>query len=380
MLIAGSACAGLAQELSGHVFIDQNNNGQFDAGESGVPSVAVSDQVLVVLTDASGRFELTPTSGKTVVMISVPNQFRATHGFWKTIGTGAPLDFALAKSPMPQEWSFVHASDTHLSEQSVVRTEKLRQLVDPLKPAFMIVSGDLTRDALRVPEAEARRYYQLYVDEMKKFSVPVWSVPGNHEIFGIERHLSLVSPSHPLYGKKMYAQYLGPNYYSFNYGGIHFVGLDDVDFADTWYYGHVDSAQVAWLKKDLASVPASTPVVTFQHMPLFSGGLSLGPYEEAGPGRTLERVNGVLQYRHVVSNAQELLKILQTHPHPLSLAGHFHARQIFRYESTGQNTRFEQTAAIVGNGGEGDIEMKSGFVVYKVKSGSIDGGTFVPLD
>ena len=38
----------------------------------------------------------------------------------------------------------------------------------------------------------------------------VWSVPGNHEIFGIERHSSLVSPAHPLYGKAMYRQRLGP--------------------------------------------------------------------------------------------------------------------------------------------------------------------------
>ena len=64
--------------------------------------------------------------------------------------------------------------------------------------------------------------------------MPVWSVPGNHEIFGIERHLSLVSPKHPLYGKGMYRQRLGPNYYSFTHGGVHFVGLDSVDIADLW--------------------------------------------------------------------------------------------------------------------------------------------------
>ena len=83
--------------------------------------------------------------------------------------------------------------------------------------------------------------------------MPVWSVPGNHENFGIERHLSLVSPKHPLYGKGMYRQRLGPNYYSFTYGGVHFVGLDSVDIADLWYYGHVDDAQLAWLRADLES-------------------------------------------------------------------------------------------------------------------------------
>ena len=67
----------------------------------------------------------------------------------------------------------------------------------------------------------------------------------------------------------MYHHYLGPNYYSFNYGGIHFVGLDDVDFEDLWYYGHVDSVQFNWLRKDLANVPTTTPVITFNHIPFF---------------------------------------------------------------------------------------------------------------
>jgi hypothetical protein len=34
----------------------------------------------------------------------------------------------------------------------------------------------------------------------------------------------------------------------------------------------------------------------------------------------------------------------------------------------------------VGNGGEGNIVMKSGVVLYKVRNGAIDKGEFVPLD
>ena len=101
----------------------------------------------------------------------------------------------------------------------------------------------------------------------RAFRCPSGAYPGNHEIFGIERHLSLVSSKHPLYGKGMYRQRLGPNYYSFTHGGVHFVGLDSVDIADLWYYGHVDDVQLAWLKADLSHVPADTPVVTFNHIP-----------------------------------------------------------------------------------------------------------------
>lgn len=349
-----------------------------DASKKGIAGVAVSDQATVVVTDVNGNYSIKVTPGRAFIMISMPDGYKGTY--YKKIESNNAINFPLKKEVAKTEFTFIQASDTHISERSVDRTVKLRELTEKLKPDFVLVCGDLVRDALRVPEEEAKGYYQLYVDNINKFNVPVWSIPGNHEIFGIERHLSLVSPKNPLYGKKMFAYYLGPNYYSFNYGGVHFIGVDDVDFDDMWYYGHVDSLQMSWMKQDLAAVPAKTPVVTFKHMPMFSGGLSLSPFEEEGPGRTLERVKGRSQFRHVVSNSHEMLELLQTHPYPLSLAGHFHARQIFHYEGTGQNTRFEQTAAVVGNGGEGNIIMKSGVVLYKVKNGTIDEGKFIALD
>ena len=138
----------------------------------------------------------------------------------------------MSLAPRTNSFTFIHASDTHLSEQSLPRLTKLRSMVDSLRPAFMLVTGDLVKDALRVSEKEATSLYEMYVREIGKFSVPVWNVPGNHEIFGIERHKSFVSENHPLYGKKMYRHYLGPDFYSFSYGGIHFIGVNSVDYHD----------------------------------------------------------------------------------------------------------------------------------------------------
>jgi predicted MPP superfamily phosphohydrolase len=370
-----------AISISGYVFYDKNNNGVKDKGEEGIKDVAVSDQFDVVQTNADGLYQFNAT-GYGLVFISVPDGYKASKSYYLRTGDAVhgTWDFPLVKITIPAEFKFIHASDTHISEASLNRTQRLKSLSDSLKPEFVLVTGDLVKDALRVPEGEAASLYEMYLRETKKFTMPVWSAAGNHEIFGIERQSSLVSKNNPLYGKKMFHHYLGPNYYSFNYGGIHFIALDDVDFEDLWYYGHVDSIQVAWLKKDLAVVPSTIPVITFAHMPMFSGGLSLSNFEEEGPGRSLERQNGKLHYRHVVSNAQELLAILQTHPYPISLAGHFHARQVFYFESTGQKTRFEQAAAVIGNGGEGSVEMRSGITLYTVKNGQISEGKFIPLD
>jgi hypothetical protein len=375
------AVSSSAWAINGFVYIDKNNNGTKDDNEEGIKGVSVSDQLNVVQTDGTGHYEITDGNGFGYVMISLPDGYKPTKTYWQKILEGTvQYDFALIKTPTITEFKFIHASDTHISEASAIRTQRLRTMADSLKPDFVLISGDLIKDALRVPETEAAPLYELYVRETKRFSMPVWSAPGNHEIFGIERQLSLVSPKNPMYGKKMFRNYLGPNYYSFNYGGIHFVALDDVDYEDLWYYGHVDSLQVEWLKKDLARLPATQPVVTFAHMPFFSGGLSLSNFEETGPGRTLERQNGVIHFRHVVSNAQELVAIISQHPYPISLAGHFHARQIFLFEALGQKTRYEQTAAIVGPGGEGAITMVSGFTLYTVKNGQISEGKFMKLD
>ncbi len=166
----------------------------------------------------------------------------------------------------------------------------LRKVVSELKPAFVLITGDLVHDALRVKEEEARKYYEMFQRETKDWPAPLYTVPGNHEIFGIERHLSLVHPQHPLYGKKMYRHYQGPNYYSFNYGGIHFVGLDSVDYDDLWYYGHVDAKQLEWLTKDIAATPADQPVVTFNHIPFATAAEFLSGYMDTGAAPTLIHV------------------------------------------------------------------------------------------
>src|SRR5436190_7751175 len=321
-----------AANLSGVVFIDTNGNGVRDGNEQGLRGVSVSDQINVVVTDQNG-FYLIPTSkGYGFVFISVPNGYKLMRPFYHRVdlnSSNAHVDFAVTKTSTHTQFTFVHASDTHISDKSLDRMQKFKAAVDSLRPDFVIVTGDLVKDALRVPEKEASSLFELYKSETSRFSTPIWNVPGNHEIFGIERELSKVAVTNPLYGIKMYRSYLGPDYYSFNYGGIHFVALNSLEFDDMWYYGSVDSLQREWLKKDLAAIPPSTPVVTFQHVPFLSGGLSITGYIPEGPGRTLEKAKGKMRFRHVVVNAHDVLKILRTRPYPLALAGHFHTRQRF---------------------------------------------------
>ena len=364
-----------AQTITGYVFEDINKNGIKENNEPGIKGVAVSDQVNVVLTNDAGMYQII-NKGYGIIFISMPNGY-SSKTFWKNT-TLSSIDFPVIKSSSPSSFQFIHASDTHISEKSVDRMDKFRAIVDSVRPDLVLITGDLVKDALRVDEKEATGYYELFIKESNKIKQPLWLVPGNHEIFGIERHLSLVSPKNLLYGRNMYRHYFGPDYYSFNFGGVHFIAINSLEFEDLYYYGRIDSMQTEWLKKDLATISLSTPVVTFQHVPFYSGGLSMENFTEDGLSRTLDRQHGVLQYRHVVSNADDILSILNPYNYLLSLAGHYHYRQLFSFE--GMKTRFEQTAAIIGPVTKSYVTMPSGVTLYKVVNGKIDEGHFIPLD
>ncbi len=371
-----------AASISGVVFHDANSNGLRDKNETGIKGVTVSDQVNVVQTDANGFYRIASAKGYGYLFISMPSGYKAMRQFYHKVDLGAintQVDFPLTKALAPTQFTFIHASDIHISDKSLDRMNKFRALVDSIRPDFVLVTGDLVKDALRVPEKEATTLYELYKNEIQKIIPYVWNVPGNHELFGIERDQSMVSKENPLYGRNMYRSYLGPDYYSFNYGGIHFIALNSLEYEDMWYYGSIDSVQREWLKKDLSALAPTTPVVTFQHVPFLSGGISVGGYTESGPGRTLEREKGVLKFRHVVSNAMEIVAILQKHPFPLALAGHHHSRQLFFLEMESQQTRFEQTAAVVGPSDMNGIKSPSGIVVYRVSNGEIGEGIFIRM-
>ncbi len=368
-----------AVPVAGVVFLDRNANGVRDAGEPGIEGVVVSDQVQVVTTDRDGRYSLS-AHGYGLVFVSQPDGYASVGPFWRRADP-AGTDFGLTTRQTSSTFTFVHASDTHLSEASVDRLALVREMVDSLQPAFVLITGDLIRDALRVSEEEARGYYELLERELEQFTVPVFTVPGNHEKFGIERHLSLVAPTHPLYGNRMYRHYRGPNYYSFTWGGVHFLGLDTVDYDDLRYHGHVDSLQVEWIGADVAALPPEMPVVIFNHIPLIGAGEIRSGLVEDGAAPSIIRIDGRAYFRHSVYNHQAVLGPLQGRLE-LALQGHIHIREVLKYRTQIGEQRLITAAAVVGPapGRSNPYGPLSGITLHRVVDGRVDDGTFLPLD
>jgi hypothetical protein len=384
-LLALTAAAADTRSVAGVVFEDANGNGRRDAGEPGLPGVVVSDQHAVVTTDKDGRYALPLESGQeATVFVSLPDGWNASGRFWRTIGTGpaAPrADFGLVRLPNPtRAFTFLHASDTHLDEQSLPRIRRLREIVAEQHPDFVLLTGDLVRDSLRVGEGVARPLFEMVASELLDFPVPVFTVPGNHDTFGIERNLSHVSPDHPLFGRAMYRHYLGPDYYAFTWGGVHFLGINSVDYDDTGYYGHLDRAQLDWVGRDLALVPATMPVVTFNHIPFATAVEGLLGYIDDPRAPSVIRIGGKTQFRHVVSNLSDLLTAIGPHRLEIALGGHMHTSESLLLDTSAGRVRFHQAAAVVGPSEAAGLKLVSGVTVYRVKEGRVDDGTFLPLD
>ena len=378
LLLLGAASPH-AERVHGVVFVDRNGDGIRQRDEAGLRGVAVSNQDAVVVTDSAGRFDLSPGPNR-LVFVSEPDGFRSVGPFWRAVTDSlAEIAFPIRPAPAAVPLTFVDASDTHLAPASVQQTRRFRAIVDSVQPDFVLIAGDLVRDALRVSEAEARGYYELAAREFGAFPAPVRLVPGNHENFGIETQLSHVDPANPLFGRAMYHHYFGPDYYSFDRGGVHFIGLNSVDISGPWYYGHVDSLQLAWLRNDLSHVPLETPVVTFNHIPLVSAFPDLAGYTDSPPAPTLITVNGRTVFRHVVSNAPEVLAVLRTHRHVLAIGAHTHVGERVSFITGGVETRFEQSPAIVAPTQFPPFEFPSGVVVYSIRERVISAGRFVPL-
>ena len=72
-----------------------------------------------------------------------------------------------------------------------------------------------------------------------------------------------------------YVRDIAPTYYSFNIGKVHFIVLDDID-CDKYdgttsrnYVKSISNEQLEWLRKDLAYVDKSTPLIVTMHAQVF---------------------------------------------------------------------------------------------------------------
>ena len=70
----------------------------------------------------------------------------------------------------------------------------------------------------------------------------------------------------------------------------------------------------------------------------------------------------------------------KSHALAIALGRHYHARETVGFEYDGRPLRFAQTSAVVGLSAIMGRPAHSGIMVYRVRDGQVDAGTFAPLD
>jgi 3',5'-cyclic AMP phosphodiesterase CpdA len=187
----------------------------------------------------------------------------AGTGVLWTIAGGVPTSKAFGQTAKSGEGdlNFIQISDSHIGFKKPANPDvngTLQATVDKInalvvEPEFIIHTGDLTHTS-KPAEFDT-------MDEILKGASPkqIHHVPGEHDVSVDDGQQYLER-----YGKGT----RGKGWYSFDHKGVHFVGL--VNVVNLEGLGKLGPDQLEWLENDLKAHSASTPIVAFAHIPLWT--------------------------------------------------------------------------------------------------------------
>jgi len=182
-----------------------------------------------------------------------------------TISGGVPHSLGLIDQAVAQEASgltFLQISDSHVGFDKPANPNALGTLEEainrvialPKQPSFMIHTGDISHLSLASQFDDADRI-------ISQTRLDVHYVPGEHDF---------LDPEQKFYQDRYGRGTKGAGWYSFDANGVHFIGLVNVIDLKAGGLGFLGAEQLEWLESDLKSRSASTPIVVFAHIPLWT--------------------------------------------------------------------------------------------------------------
>lgn len=309
--------------VEGIIYEDRNENGRQDESEKGLAGVVVSNQREVVKTDKDGHYRL-PVEEGDIVFVTKPAgyrfpikngslpQFYFIHqpegspeelrysGISPTGTLPESVDFGLIKSKFHERFTAIAFGDPqprNNKELSYFRDDVVAELVN-VEADLSLVLGDVMFNDLSLFD----RYNRI----MSTLGMPVVNIVGNHDInfksVGLDKDAAR-------FAKETFKSHYGPTYYSFDYGQVHFMALDNIDYyedADDGgsYRGYLSDRQLEWIANDLEHVSSDKLIVLMAHIPLFG-------WEGDEP------------YLNTM-NREKLIALLDDYQDVLFLCGHIH--------------------------------------------------------
>lgn len=314
-----ASCYLQAQSIAkGYVYEDLNKNGKRDKQEKGIAGVAVSNGIQVAATNEQGFYQL-PVSSDNIVFISKPVGYQvplseknqpqyyfihkpggspASFKYKGVAPTGSlpkEINFALYAYPEDDNYTSLIFGDpqpkteeelSYFAKGVVTEVENIKGV------RFGISLGDLVSDNLDM--------HHSYIDVMKRIGLPWYNVMGNHDM-NYEATIDSLSD-------ESFEAHFGPANYSFNYGKVHFLILDDILYPDPrdgkGYLGGFRKSQLDYIENDLKLVGKDKLIILSFHIPLQQ-------YTDT--------------YR--IEDRQRLFQILKDFPNTLILSAHTHLQR-----------------------------------------------------
>lgn len=251
-----------------------------------VSGVSVSDGVFVTTTDSEGRYYLASMRKNGYVFISVPKNYRVAVNrtipqFFKRFKAIASSEYEQHTFILAPEDNVKHRmlafTDCHLANRTNDISQFDQMFKDDLReqivkargeavPLYSVCLGDMSWD-----EWWYKNSYSLesYYRTMEDLDIAIYNVPGNHDN----------DPYVPddFKSENMFRKWIGPTYYSFNIGDIHYILMDNTIFRNSGasqgvvgnvqdYSQGLTANEMKWLEADLANVPAGSTVFVGMHI------------------------------------------------------------------------------------------------------------------
>jgi Icc protein len=232
---------------------------------------------------------------------------------------GAPL------APKGRLLRFAHLTDSHCMPERKAGAGLgaclAHLMAQPDRPELVITGGDLINDAFGATEKRTRTQWDLYTKTLRDgTSLPVMHCLGNHDIWGWNKSKAKVKGDEANWGKKWAGDLLGtPWYYAADRNGVKIIVLDSVHpLGEDKYKGGIDDAQFQWLSQQLASTPATTPIVIISHIPILNMAVTLTDGNWGDDGQSISAGG-------MIMDAPRLVRLFESHPNvKLCVSGHIH--------------------------------------------------------
>lgn len=297
---------------TGTVFLDTNSNQIMDNNEKGLQGIRVSNGQDVVQTDDNGKYSLS-VNDDTIIFVIKPRgymtpvdenrlpKFYHIHkpngspeglkypGIAPTGPLPASIDFPLYEQTEPDTYKVLVFGDTqprNMQEIEWLAHDVIEEVIGT-DAVFGLSLGDLVGDNLNL--------FNPLNEVMSTIGIPWYNVYGNHDMNRLA--------TDDRYADETFERVYGPTCYSFDWGPVHFINIDNVLFLpdkedNPPYKSEVGERQLTFIRNDLAFVPKDQLVVISMHIPLTE-----------------------------IQDVKKLMELLSDRPHTLSLSAHTHIQR-----------------------------------------------------